>query len=203
MVHPLVRDSEEEVSKLIALFNRHLSPDGFELSIVGAISGRPLFAGIRTLAGADGSLREARKVADELLSTHVTAQITRMQDSIVKEPALAIGSAKEFVESICKGILDARKVERTGNEKFPALVTKTRSVLGLAVNPKSDVTLRSLHGALGTITTSIAELRSQIGTGHGGPPGAAQPPVAVARLAVGAATALGVFLWDSHRDRQG
>lgn len=124
-----------------------------------------------------------------------------MQDSIDKDPALAIGSAKEFVESLCKGILSTRKVPMTGNETLPSLVTMAREALGLRVNPKTDTTLKSALGALGTLTNSIAELRGQLGTGHGGTPDTAQPPVAVARLAVSVATALGVFLWEMHRSR--
>lgn len=198
-VHPVVRPDDDAVTELVALYNRYLAADGFTLSVVDIISGKRLFAAVRTVAGAKASVGEARKVADELSSAHVSAQITRMQDNITKDPALAIGSAKEFVESLCKGILDARSVVRTGKEEFPPLVTMVRDALGLRVNPKSDVTLRSMLGALGTITNSLAELRGQVGTGHGNTPDTAQPPAEVARLAVGVATALGVFLWETHR----
>ena len=107
------------------------------------------------------------------------------------------------MESLCKGILDARQVARTGKEDFPALVSMTREALGLKVNPKSDVTLKSMLGALGTITNSIAELRGQVGTGHGGNPEMEAPPAGVARLAVNAALALGVFLWETHEASAG
>ena len=198
-VHPIVRPDDDSVSELVALYNRYLAGDGFTLSVVDIISGKRLFAAVRTVAGAEASVGEARKVANEMSSAHVSAQITRMQDNISKDPALAIGSAKEFVESLCKGILDARGIVRTGKEEFPPLVTMVRDALGLRVNPKSDVTLRSMLGALGTITNSLAELRGQLGTGHGNTPDTAQPPAEVARLAVGAATTLGVFLWETHR----
>jgi hypothetical protein len=61
-----------------------------------------------------------------------------MRANIVTDAPLAIGSAKEFVESLCKGILDARRIARTGKEDFPALVSMTREALGLEVNPKSN-----------------------------------------------------------------
>jgi hypothetical protein len=201
MLHPIVRKDEEATSGLLATINRYLEPDGFQMVEVDRMSGKPLFAGVRVLSGMDGPIEAARKVADELSSSHVSAQITRMQTSVVKDPALAIGSAKEFVESICKGILDARGDVRTGKEDFPPLVSMTRDALGLKVNPKSDVSLKSMLGALGTITNSIAEMRGQLGTGHGGTPDTDQPPVEVARLAVNVAMALGVFLWEVHRSR--
>ncbi len=202
MVHPVVRDGPE-VDELVAMFNRYLAPDGYRLAVAETISGQRVFGAELALAGADGALDDARRIADALSSSHVTAQIVRMRANIVQDPPLAIGSAKEFVESICKGILDARKQPRNGKEDFPALVSMTRDALGLKINPKSDVTLKSMLGALGTMTSSIAELRGQVGTGHGGAPETAAPPAGVARLAVNAAVALAVFLWETHEASTG
>ena len=197
MVHPVVRD-DAEADEMVTMFNRYLAPDGYRLAVVDTISGHRVFGWELALAGADGALDDARRIANQLSSGHITAQITRMRANIVQDAPLAIGSAKEFMESICKGILDARQSHRTGKEDFPALVTMTRDALGLKVNPKSDVTLKSMLGALGTMTSAIAELRGQVGTGHGGAPETEAPPAGVARLAVNAAVALGVFLWETH-----
>ena len=197
MVHPVVRN-EAEVDDLVATLNRYLAPDGYRLVVIDTMSGHRIFGAELSLAGADGVLDDARRIANVLSSGHVTAQIARMRANIVPDAPLAIGSAKEFVESLCKGILDARKVTRTGKEDFPTLVSMTREALGLKVNPKSDATLKSMLGALGTMTNSIAELRGQVGTGHGGAPETEAPPAGVARLAVNAAVALGVFLWETH-----
>jgi hypothetical protein len=202
MVHPVVRD-EAEVDDLVATFNRYLAPDGYRLAVVDTMSGRRVFGAELALVGADGVLDDARRIANVLSSGHITAQIARMRANIVSDAPLAIGSAKEFVESLCKGILDARQLARTGKEDFPALVSMTREALGLKVNPKSDVTLKSMMGALGTMTNSIAELRSQVGTGHGGAPETESPPAGVARLAVNAAVTLGVFLWETHEGSAG
>jgi len=202
LVHPVVRD-DVTVDDMVAGFNRYLAQDGYRLAVVDTMSGRRIFGAELALAGADGGLEDARKVANALTSGHVTAQITRMRANIVQDAPLAIGSAKEFVESVCKGILDARKVPRTGKEDFPALVSMVREALALKVNPKSDVTLKAMLGALGTITNSIAELRGQVGTGHGGAPETEAPPAGVARLAVNVAVALAVFLWETHEASDG
>jgi len=202
MVHPVVRD-DEHVDGLVTTFNRHLASDGYRLAVSDTISGKRVFGAELALAGADGGLADARRIADALSSGHVTAQIARMRASIVHDAPLAIGSAKEFVESVCKGILGARGVPRTGKEDLPALVSMTREALSLKVNPKSDITLKSMLGALATLTGSIAELRSQVGTGHGGDPSTEAPPAGVARLAVNVAVTLGVFLWETHEGLQG
>jgi hypothetical protein len=202
MVHPDVRD-EGEVNDLVDTFNRYLARDGYRLTVVCVVLGRRIFEAKLALAGADGALDDARRIADDLSSEQVTAQIARMRKNIISDPPLAIGSAKEFVESLCKGILDARQVARSGKEDFPALVSMTRTALGLKVNPKTDATLKSMLGALGTMTNSIAELRGQLGTGHGGALQTVAPPAGVARLAVNAAVALGVFLWETHEALDG
>jgi hypothetical protein len=148
-----------------------------------APTAKRIFAAIRSLDA--GALQaEARKVADELASDHVAAQITRMQASITSDPALAIGSAKEFVESICKGILKARGLEATGKEDLPKLVHLVRMQLGMVIDKRTETTLRGTLGALASLTHGIAELRGQLGTGHGANPDVGRPPVEVARLAV-------------------
>lgn len=202
-LHPVVRMDEGATDSLLATINRYLTCDGFHMVAVDAMSGRRVFAGMRLLQDPEAVVSGAKRVADELASSHVSAQISRMQDSILKDPTLAIGSAKEFVESLCKGILDARGITRTGKEDLPRLAMITRDSLGLGLNPGSDVTLKATLQSLTTITQGIAELRGQLGTGHGSTPETPQPPVEVARLAVSVATVLGVFLWETHRSRPG
>jgi hypothetical protein len=144
MVHPVVRTGEDEIDGLVANFNRYLTKDGFQIFPVDYVSGRRIFAASRALPGVQSAIVGARAIADELSSEHVTAQITRMQTNIDADPALAIGSAKEFVESLCKAILAARRVKVSGREDFAQLSNMTREALGLKVNPKADVTLKSL-----------------------------------------------------------
>jgi hypothetical protein len=198
MIHPRVRNNDAEVDKLLALFNRHLRSDGFQLRAMDMISGKPIFAAVRSL-DAGVMQAHARKVADELASYQVSAQITRMQTSIPSDPALAIGSAKEFVETICKGILTARGAASSGREDLPKLVHMVREQLGLTINRRTDDTLGKTLGALATLTHGVAELRGQLGTGHGANPEVGRPPIEVATLAVNAAQTLGIFLWQMHQ----
>jgi AbiJ N-terminal domain 3/Abortive infection C-terminus len=199
MIHPVVRLDTEEAAQLAVLFNRHLAADGFEVAPRAYISGRPIYAGRPRFQDIGQATAPAKKVADELASDHIAAQITRMEASIESDPALAIGSAKEFVESVCKGILAARGVPPTGAETLQQLVRLTREALGLTAAPQVEETLRKTVNALATITQGITELRGQLGSGHGHHPAAPRPRPEVARLAVGAAVTLGVFLYEVHR----
>lgn len=196
-VHPIVRVDELEAQALAADFNVLLARDGYEIAVKARLSGRSIYAGVRRIQ-ADAVVRDARRVAATLQSDYVMAQITRMETSVLADPGLAIGSAKEFVETICKGILRERAVSLTGNEDLPKLFKLTREALDLAADARTEETLRRTTMALATLVQGIAELRGQLGTGHGADPAAGAPAHEVAAFAVRTATALGVFLYEMH-----
>lgn len=197
MLHPIVQSDAQVVGELLGIINRHLQVDGFELVPNTYVSGKPIYAARRRLGGV-AQVAAARKVADELSSEHISVLITRMETAIEADPSLAIGSAKEFVESICKGILAARGTPPRGSETLPQLVKATREALNLSVSSQTGDTLRQTLSGLSSITQGVAELRGQLGSGHGHVPDAPQPPTSVARLAVNTAVALGVFLYEMH-----
>lgn len=60
--------------------------------------------------------------------------------------------------------------------------------------------LKRLLSNLGTIGNGLAELRGLYGTGHGKDGSAVGLKPRHARLAVGAAAALAVFLFETHED---
>lgn len=197
MLHPIVQPDAHLVGVLLEIINRHLQVDGFELASTASLSGKPIYAARRRPVGV-AQLATARKVADELSSEHISALISRMETAIEADPSLAIGSAKEFVESICRGILVARGAPPRGSETLPQLVKATREALNLSVSPQTSETLKQTLSGLSSITQGVAELRGQLGSGHGHAPDAQQPPIQVARLAVNTAIALGVFLYEMH-----
>lgn len=200
MVHPIVRSDEAEATQLVEMFNRHLGVDGFEIVQRTTISGKPIFAARARGQSPPAITGEVRRIADALSSDQIFAQITRMETSVATDPALAIGSAKEFVETLCKGILTAKGEALAGNETLPQLVKRVRGVLGLEIDGATADTIKRTLSALATLTQGIAELRGQLGSGHGHHPSANRPDPSVARLAVGTATTLGVFLFDQYQE---
>lgn len=200
MIHPVVRSDDEEVRRLADVFNRHLAADGFEVVPRTYISGKSVYAARPRFQAIGHSTTPAKKVADDLASHHIAAQITRMEAAAESDPALAIGSAKEFVESVCKGILSARGQPLTGNENLQQLVRMTREALDLTVAANAEETIRKTVNALATVTQGIAELRGRFGSGHGHHPATQPPRPELARLAVGASVTLAVFLYEVHRN---
>lgn len=61
-------------------------------------------------------------------------------------------------------------------------------------------TIRRLLSNLATITSGIAELRNSYGTGHGKAASSKGLGPRHAKLAVGAASTLAVFLAETHRE---
>lgn len=66
---------------------------------------------------------------------------------------------------------------------------------------KAVETIRVLLSNLSAITNGIAELRNKYGTGHGKEANAKGLDPRHAKLAVGAASPLAVFLLETHQER--
>jgi hypothetical protein len=130
-----------------------------------------------------------------------------MQSTCDTDPALAIGTAKELIETVCKTILGERGVDVDTNWSVIQLVKETRESLqvmpeNIRGDAKGEKTIKSVLGSLGAIAHGIAELRNDYGTGHGkhGRHAGLQPRHA--RLAVLSTAALVTFLLDTHQRQQ-
>lgn len=202
-VHPVVRPDTAECETMVAEYNTLLGIDGWEMHPVKEISEKPVFGYRRAIDSARPHLHEAERVAEGLSGHYVAQQVRRMQEAVEKDPELAIGTAKEFLETLCKTILNERGVAVPKNEDFPALVKSTVKSLsvvpkGIAAQPQSEKTITVLLGSLGAIGHHLAEMRNQSGTGHGKSIDHVGLQKRHAKLAVGAAATLAVFLYECH-----
>lgn len=116
----------------------------------------------------------ARQHLNDLRDPTVIVQhLDRIEHAVTKDdPSLAIGSAKELVESTAKIVLNERDVPYTVNDDLPRLVHLAESALHLhparaKATPDGSQAVRKILGAALTITNGIAELRNDYGTGHG------------------------------------
>lgn len=204
-VHPALRRPAQEVADLVAMYNEHLRHDGYELVETSQISGRPVFSGRSHLA-VPGSLRQVERAVQPGDRDYLTKQITRMEGSIESDPELAIGTAKELIETCCKTIMIALGEEPNKDWDLPRLVKETAKRLQLTpddVNPDAAAaeSIRRVLGNLGSIVSGIAELRNSYGTGHGKSLGHGGLGPRHARLAVGAASTLAMFLFETYEQR--
>ena len=205
-VHPAIRSDRDEVTSLVTMYNSHLIHDGYELVKVREISGRPIFEG-RLVLQMPAALDHVSAVIRVVDRTYLDTQIKLMTDSIERDPHVAIGTAKEMVETICKTILDDLDVAPDSSWDLGRLVRETSSLLALtpeSISPNAPVanTIKRLLGNLAQVTTGLAELRNSYGTGHGRALGTAGLNARHARLAVGSASTLAFFLYETHEARR-
>jgi hypothetical protein len=148
MVHPVVQPDTQRAAQIVAALNKLLAPDGWMLKKHKQMSGRPVYAPARIGTGAGPTIGFAHEAAARIDAEYISQQVTRMEGAVDTDPELAIGTAKEFVESICKTILDERDETYSKTDDLPALVRKTTKVLQLSprTSPTRHVAPRSSSG---------------------------------------------------------
>ncbi|MBX5135982.1 abortive infection family protein [Rhizobium lentis] len=206
MVHPVVRPDRNEALALVQQFNDQLRREGWHLVEEEKIAGRPRFVAMRFQGTSARSVSRARTVADALDAAWMQKEIERLEQSVERDPALAIGTAKELVESCCKSILAKRGVEVSKKADLPDLTKTLAKELrlvpeGISDEAKGAETVRLILRNLGSLTQYLAELRGLYGSGHGrdGQHRGLEPRHA--RLAVGAAVAFIDFVTETHTRR--
>ncbi|WP_461001709.1 abortive infection family protein [Streptomonospora sediminis] len=106
-------------------------------------------------------------------SAAIREQLDRIQRALSDDPALAIGGAKELIESTAKVVLLERDKPVNTRDDLPALVRKAQDALKLhpaahTPGPDGDEGVKKILGGVSSIATGVAELRNRgYGTGHG------------------------------------
>ncbi len=193
LTNPQTRNSgtlKQEHEKLLSCLRR----DGYELR--------------------DGRLRARDNVLLQHLSTraetldaaYLATQVDRLAEAVEQDPDLAIGQAKELVETCCKTILAASGESDYDRLDLVRLVRRTMKRMQLLPDDiperaRGAKTVKALLGNLAMISQGMAELRNLYGTGHGKHASHKRLPIRHARLAVGAATTLTAFLFETHSQR--
>jgi hypothetical protein len=160
----------------------------------------------RLMSGAV-TLDDLKKTAAAFDARHLAEQIHRIEQSIETDPALAIGTAKELVETACKTILAERGKAVNGTPEMAPLTKQTLKELRLVPEGIPDETrgsdvIRRILQNLGAIGNGLAELRGLYGTGHGKDGKAEGLRARHAKLAVGAASTFVTFLFETHKEME-
>jgi hypothetical protein len=201
VLHPAVRDGEE-VRELAASLNDYLAADGWELRETDQMSGRPLFSAAK---------RDALHAATESIDVEryerlnqpgaINQHLRRIERDLNSDPPGAIAASKELVETVCKTILRDYNVTYSDGWDMMQLFKAVQQELRLNVDAVADskkgseASVKALR-ALVTTVQSLAELRNELGLGHG----REQPSLALTRPArYLARSASGVILQDVGR----
>lgn len=204
MLHPLTNRRRAEITHLLGTFNKYLGADGWQLRRAGQISGKPFFETTPYSRAKVGGIAKVKQLEVALNAAHINRQLRRIEASIERDPELAIGTAKEFLESMCRTILAERGQPVLGTPDIPTLNRLTLKELQLLPDhaqhqSKGTELMKRLLSNLASVTQTLAELRGLYGTGHGKDGNAMPIEPRHAKLVVGAAATLATFLYETHR----
>jgi len=149
-----------------------------------------------------------KQVFDEIdmaiLRLGVTGRPARKK-SIESDPAIVIDVAKERIENCCKTILTERGEPMSGIPDVATLIENTLKELrflpeGVTKSARCTELIKQLLSNLGTICIGLAELRGLNTSGHGKLGHTSGLSPRHAKLALGAATTLTTFLFETHKE---
>ena len=208
MVAPAVRADPDQAEQLVRYVNECLRTSGFQFRPVRlqpVLGGPPraIYEATSLAAPTPLELGAFQRLQDPgVLEDH----LFRIDAAVDADPAAAIGSAKELVESLCHVILEDYGVTPERRDDVLDLYKQVAGKLRLNAEsvPSSAAGSAAAQKALRALVTtiqSLAELRNQIGLGHGR--GTSSPALARhARLASTAARAVAEFLLETWHVRR-
>ena len=207
MIHPVVRGHLHEVEKIHNILNDSLSNDGFEIVERTRISNKPVFSGRIKYTGKASIEKKGNEIKIIFNADYVSQQINLMESSIETSPYQAIGIAKELIETACKSIFKSRQEECNKNWDLSKLMRETTKLLKLTPDDisneaKAASSIRQILGSLSSVVQGIAEVRNEYGSGHGKDSGFKGLQPRHAKLAVGAASTLAIYLLETHEIRK-
>jgi hypothetical protein len=202
MINPIVRPKSDDRETLLKVFNEQLEPDGYQIVETTTRFGNKRYEATGILQPAI-AVEQVKDIAEKMDSEHIRKEIVRMTNAIETDPELAIGTAKEFIETMCKTILTAKNKSYKADEDLPKLVYLVIDELKLgeaSSDEKVNSLVRRIVGNLNSLTGCIAELRNLHGTGHGKAEKAITIQSRHAALAVNSAITIGLFLYQSFEE---
>lgn len=151
-------------------------------------------------------LDEMEDVTDWLSVPDIDRHAIRIRQGLISDPAQALGSAKELLESVFKAILELHGHSKDTRADLLPLMTRVNQQLGLQASGIRDSDpgaeqRRRIAGSLNQLVQSVSELRNAgFGTGHGGSR-RDELDLATVRLTVTAAVATASFYAETHREQ--
>lgn len=183
---------EDKLENVVNYLNEYLKYDGLELTKIGTTY---------RLVEAGGTAPVTEIFGSIILSLpNVKADFERALSNIESDSGGAITSACSTLESVAKSILDGLGKPYPKDQSIQPLVFATLRELTLAPDQYSEAEIKRILGGLVNIPAGIGVLRTKYGDAHGRGTQFVQLLPRHARLAVNAASTIGLFLLESYLD---
>jgi abortive infection Abi-like protein len=159
---------------------------------------------IDQLSGLEGS--PADPSISELLAQfdheHVAAAWTKALERRSSDPEGAITAARTLLETVCKHILDDRKVVYASDADLPKLYRLTAEQLNLAPSQHSEHIFRQILGGCTSVVEGLGAMRNRLSDAHGHGRQPIKPAARHAELAVNLSGSVAVFLVTTYEARR-
>ena len=163
---------------------------------------RPLIAAIE--AGVGSPVEEGTAdVLAKLDADHVRQHWTKALDRVANDPEGAITSARALIESVCKLILDAQKIEYDRALDLNKLYKQAARSLKLGPDQHSPQVFKQILTGCSSVVEGLAGLRNNFGDAHGQGARPMRPSARHAVLAVNLAGAMATFLLQTFEVHHG
>ncbi len=197
MVHPIVRPDQQEVDVLVAIFNKYLAADCWQIAAMRKTSGKPIY-GPRRQSAVGVNIGAAPHALDVLSDAYVQELVEKCDDRIRRgDFDGAITSGRTMLEATL-GELQLRLTGARDDYKgdLPKLFRQVAKLLRMD-DERSDLDdrFKDVIRGLVTVVHALASLRNKISDGH---PRVRRPPAHHARLVVNAAKTVSSFLVESY-----
>lgn len=170
MFHPIVREEESYWQNFLNMINELIHEDGFEIIQSGKISGRNIFSWKRITYFDDDYIKPSMSIIYETFdSKFIRQQLDIMNKAVNNNTALAIGKAKELLETCYKYISNKKNIILTKEDNLMQMDKKIRKILKFEITAENkDIPgIAILCSGLSNIVHGISELRNSFGDGHG------------------------------------
>lgn len=206
-VHPIVRNDAEAAAAMVAAYNDTIRRDGFELYVSDRFGDQNIYSWREIQAYHEPSSLTLAQTPDLTENGVLRRHLDRIRRDLTSDPAAAISSCKNLIETQCKIVLRDLGVEYSDHDELPGLFAKVAAALSINADAvpgdrRGSEAMRKAMRALSTTVQSIAEARNSIGDGHGSEELSPATPKH-ARLVFNATVAVAEFVADTWHERSG
>jgi len=204
-VHPIVRNDPEAAAAMVAAYNDTIRRDGFELYVSDRFGNQSIYSWREIQAYHEPSAVTLAQTPDLTENGVLRRHLDHIKRDLTSDPAAAISSCKNLIETQCKIVLSDLGVEYSDRDDLPGLFAKVAALLNINAeavpgDQRGSEAMRKAMRALSTTVQSIAEARNSIGDGHGSEELSPATPKH-ARLVFNATVAAAEFIADSWHER--
>ena len=117
------------------------------------------------------------------------------------DPEGAITAARTLLESVCKHILEDRRVSYPEDADLPKLYYMVATELKVAPNQHTERVFKEILGGCNAVVNGLGALRNRLSDAHGGGKSRVRPSTRHAHLAVALSGAMAMFLVETLNAR--